>query len=419
MVMAIIPGAITVMFTYLIALKLTGKRTLSVVAALVLLGSAIFTTQTGVVEQYALTGMLLAISYWYYLNGSKKGMLAFLGLATATHIIGAVFLLIWLVGHFRDIRAWLKPMWVYILTGVVPYGLLFILMANPDVPKLHAGGLSWQAIYEYFVGGSAVAAPMTLQALPGRLLEVSQIMLLGMGLAVIPFLVAMKKMGRDEKVLLAMVAFTIWFWVTAWYPSVWKYMCFVLPIMAAYVAVGLNRMPAWSKRAVAIGAVVMIVVSGVYFNADEIARENPKASDYYEAVWALPDGAAVVIPRGGAYGFAFHWVIAEGKDLIPLEQFHPYIVTVVDGVAQVEPRPVDQRYRDTLDWLDRRYGVKGDNLFEIIEYAQAQGWEVYYGSPMTPGWRPLMKVECPDSALTKLLDVVREPEDWGVIEWID
>ena len=385
--MAIIPAAITVAFTYLIALRLTGKVYLAVIAALVLMGAAVFTSQAGVVEQYTFTAMFVTLAYWFHIKGSKVGTLACLGLVTATHIVGVFFLLVWVFVYWPERKEWFKASWAYFVTGILPYGLLFALMANPDVPRLHAGGLNFQAVFEYFFAGDAAAAMLAVHAAPQRILEMVQVTLITLGGAVVPFIVAMRVQDRNAKLLLGMMGFTMWFWLTALYPSVWKYAAFFLPLVAVYAAIGLTKLPKWHTVVILVWAIALIGLNAVYFNTDVIAREDPRATDFYEAVWALPDGVAVVTARGGAYGFALHYALAEGKDFIPLPQHNPY------ESGEEIPREPDQRYRDSLEWAKRTYGLEGENMFDLIEYARNQGLEVYYGQPLTPTWERMIEVE--------------------------
>jgi len=407
--MAVIPAAIVVAFTYLIAVRMTGRILLGIVAALVLMGAVIFTSQSGVVEQYAFTAMFYTIAFWFHIKGNKVGTLAFLGLGTATHITGAVFLVIWVVAYWHERKEWLKYSWVYFVTGILPYSLIFIMMANPNVPKLHTGGLSFTAVMEYFFSGDSISAPLALVAVPAKLLQVVQIILATLGVAIVPFIVGIKSMERREKLVIALIGFTVWFWFGSLYPSVWKYSCFILPFVAAYVAVGLSKMARWHTVAVVVCAVLLIGLNSVYYNADKLAREKPIASDYYEAVWALPDGVAVLTNRGGAYGFAFHYVLSEGKDVIPLEQYNPFDTTTGDY------RDTDQRYKDCLAWLERTYGIKGDNMFEIMDYAYAQGLDIYYGSPLTPTWALMIETEDPNAAPSKIISVNTTP-DFSTLE---
>lgn len=408
LIMAVIPAAITVMFTYWIALRLTNRISLAIVAALVLIGAVVFTTQAGVVEQYALTAMFTVMAFWFYLKGSKVGTLACLGLVTATHIIGVLFLLVWLFVHWRERKEWLKASWVYVVTGILPYGLIFLLMANPDVPRLHAGGLSWQSLLEYFLSGDSASAVLSLYEAPQRLLQMAQVALATLGVAIAPFVIGIKNMGQREKIVVGVIGCTAWFWGTALYPSVWKYACFFLPLMAAYVAVGLSRLPRWHTALVVVGAVVLIGVNGIYFNADKLAQEDPRASEYYQAVWELPDGAAVVKTRGGAYAFTLHYVLSQGKDIVPLPQFNPF------DTRTNERRAVDQRHQDSLEWLERTYGVPPGDVFDLIAYAEDQGWEVYYGQPMTWIWSKMIETE-DESAPSRIIGVNTEPDftaDW-------
>lgn len=398
--MAVIPGAVTVTLVYFIAKYLTGSVKLGVVASLVLLGATVYLTQTTVVEQYALTAMLTTFAFWFHVQGKKGWTLAFLGLTTATHAIGVAFTLVWLAVHWDQRREWFKLSYIYALTGILPYGLILAMMADPNVPKLTAGGLSIGSILNFCFGNQTISNSLALVEVPRRLSEMGRIMLITFGVALVPLVKGV--WDTRAKIALGIIGFTAWFWLTTLFPSVWKWMSFAIPIMTVYVAVGLTKLPKWHTVLVIICALSLVGVNAVHMNTNTLAHEEPLAVEVYEGLRNLPDGAAVMSSRGGAYGFALFYVISEGKDLVPLMQANPHTMMGDD-------QELTQAYMDYLDWLEREYGIVGNDMFEIVQYALDNEYEVYYGMELSRLWGHIVTVEC-DSVPTRILAINHNPD---------
>ena len=99
--LSVIPSAVTVALVYLIVTKLVNNKVIATTAALVLMGSAVFLTQSTILEEYALTTMLLTLSFWTYINSRRYLTALCWGLAVAIHVfvLGAIFF--WLIVEWR------------------------------------------------------------------------------------------------------------------------------------------------------------------------------------------------------------------------------------------------------------------------------------------------------------------------------
>lgn len=366
--LSVIPAAITVAVAYLIALELTKDRLKSTAAALVVLGAGIFLSQATVVEQYTFTAMFIALAYLNYIRGNKKLTLLYLGLTTATHIFGGVLLVLWAVVEWRNWRGWLKVSWVYVLSGILPYALILGLMAA-DTPRLMAGGLSWGTFDTYLSNPTSTAA-LALVAAPTRLFgNVFPILVSSLGLAIIP-LFKVKK-SKYTTIALITIGFAVWFYVTNLFPSTYKYVAMVIPLVAGMVALGLMNMKRVHTFIVIASAVVLIFANSILLNTNKLAQVDPQASEYIESLMSLPDGSGVIVPRGGAWGFGLFYVISMDKDLVPIA---------------MHTNPPTLSYFDYLEWVQNEYGVEGSNALELTQNMMIAGRNVYFAKPPQAIW---------------------------------
>jgi hypothetical protein len=151
-------------------------------------------------------------------------------------------------------------------------------------------------------------------------------------------------------------------------------MVMATPFIAGFVAVGLSRLQRWQTVAVVAGAVVLVAVNSVGLNADKLAHRNPVATDLYTAITNLPEGTAVLTPRGGAYGFVLFYAMSEGHNLTPL--LMKKLVAGKDGELVV-----DQGYLDYLEWFRVNYPeYRSSDSFTLAREALDSGKQVYFVS---------------------------------------
>jgi len=374
--LSVIPGAIMVSLTYLIAKHMTQSTKLGITAALVVLGANIVLSQATVLEQYTIVGALFLASFYFYITGHKKLTMAFLGLTTATHIVGAIFAVLFGLIEWKNRKEWLKAIPMFVICGILPYALILWLMADPESPKLLAGNLSWGTINSWGGNTTSTAALALIEA-PNRFREGFLVAITSLGLAWIPVWKGFAKPWDNKmKFLIAVFGFTAWFYVTNLFPSVWKFLTPTIPLVACVAVLGLKKLPGWHYKAITIGAVVLIAVNGFMFNTNKIAHEDQQATEYLQALEELPDGSCLITPRGGAYGFSIFYKMSEGKELIPLALSSP----------ELWHEEQDGSYVDYTEWLNRKYNIKGRNIYELTNDALAKGHPVYFATPMTKIW---------------------------------
>lgn len=372
--LSVIPGAITVGLTYLIAFHFTKEKLVSVIASLVILGAVIFTTQASIIEQYAFMGMLFAASYYFYITKHKVWCGIFSGLLAATHMVGIIFFAILLAREYNKIREWIKPSIMFFIFGIVPYIIIPIMMAL-DTPKIIAGSLSLQSIIEYMFGNPTSSISLAIVEFPKRIAQALGIVTISLGLAIIPLFKLKGKLdGKTLTFTLALIVFCSWFYMTNLFPSTWKFIAFILPAVCGLIAIGLTNMP--KKEVIVIGlcAIALIIANGFVYNSNTLAKQDPLATQYSSFLQELPDGDGVLISRGGAYAFGLMYELSKGKDLVPIA-----LSFYNEDVREKEEEK--QSYKDYLVWAKEEYGIEGNNCVEVTQYILSTGNNVYFPNP--------------------------------------
>lgn len=373
-----LPSAITVTMVYLIVKRLTDKPLIAIVSSLVLLGSAVFLTQATILEEYSITVMLLTVGVYFLIKEKLKTGFIFLGLATAIHIVVLVITgLIWMGyaykwNSFRTRAGWKKLInlgLIFLVFGVLPYSLILVLMYL-DTPRLMAGGFNWYHINGYFFGiGKGIVGTISVFDFPYRLLSGLRILIVSLGLAIIPLIYFLKDLrsvkkpeslsGMTKYLLLAPTGFGLWYYLTCFDPGTWTFMLFGFPFIAVMIGIGLSKLSLNQVKLVALSAVILIVTNGFLLNADKLAHDEPFASTYYQEVWALPDGSAIV-QGPGAFSMTTIYAMSEGKDVVPL----------VWGV-------VEYGFRDYQQYLSDQWGIQGGTIKDLAMDAHSDGREIY------------------------------------------
>ena len=365
--LSVIPSAVTVLLVYLITYKLTSSRSIALVAPCVLLGSAVFLTQSTVLEEYALATMFLTLGFWCYLGKRTYLTAISWGLGASIHVFVLGATLFWLLVEWRR---YLKP-FLLATTPIVAgfYGFILLLMYL-DTPRLFAGGLSYFSLQQYLTTtAGAILGQLSIFEAPKRLLLTIQILLMSFGLAVIPFAKGVSKpITRSTLVMIGIVMWTLWYQVTSLDPAAWTFITYASPFIAIIVGVGLARLSASHANYIIAGALALIIVNASLLNADLLTREKPLARTYAEALWELPD-SSIVLTSAGSYSMGLYYVMSEGKDLIPLT--YPYLD--------------DWEFRDYATWLQQKHSIDAVNsgTLDVIE-DELPYKEIYYADS---SWR--------------------------------
>jgi len=359
-----LPAAITVALVYLIVREMTKVEWAGLIASGVLLTAGIFLSQATVLEEYAIAVMFVTLAFYFYLKNRKALTVLCLGLGTAVHIIVLAIAVLWFAIHYREWRLWLRQTPIYFVSGILPYSLILLLMYL-DTPRLIAGELSWGAINCY-LGSTGTVGSTSLMEAPRRLLEFSQVTLLSYGLALVPASLSIRKpLDNRYKVIIVTIVFSFWLYITDKDPTTWTFTSYAAPMIAVLAGIGLTKLKKIHLKMVVAGICLLFLANSLLLNANILTNASPKATDYYSAVWELPDHSAVVLPGGGPHGLGLFYAMSEGKDVMP--------------IFVSPPKYQSQRhYQDYLIWLKSEWGVEGNNSTELVEYLLANNIPTYY-----------------------------------------
>jgi len=374
LVLSVIPASITVAVVYLIVKRITSNLKIALVSSLILLGAAIPLSQATVLEEYALSSMFITTAFYFYLQDRKKLTILMLALGSAIHIIVICITGLWLIVTFiterKGVLSWLKYSWIFIVCGILPYSLVLILM-YADTPRFLSGHLSWAAINNYLSSTDTIGT-LSIWEAPKRLLQFIGIVCVSLGLALLPLWIGLKNVWKESKkytVVLATIIFSVWIYITDNDPSTWTFMNFSFPLIVVIIALGLSKLQPLHSKIVGFGACGLIILNGFFLNANTLTNEYPLATEYEQALKDLPDGSFVICFSGGNYTLANYYVLAQGKQVVPL--FY----------SGTTPQKKDSlhtpRYTDYKKWIDQHYDVKGQDTMEQVRYLLAQCRNVY------------------------------------------
>jgi hypothetical protein len=348
LLLSCLPAAITAGLVYTITCKLTGKLGIALTTSAVLIGMGVFLSQSTVLEQYSLAVMFLAVAIWFHVNGHTRLTYLALGLGTAVHVMLAPVAFFWLViqaFHSRQWRFLVQPVLVYLLAGVAPYSLTLWLLAYGSPPLLAGYGLSISSINSY-LGSTSVVGSLAIQATPERIGTDILFIVVGYGAALVPIWIAVKRGYGDitTQMLTVAMLFPIWYTVTCIDPTTWTFLIWGVVPAVVLAGIGLSRLPNWHTGVVVTIAGLLIITNTVLLNPSRLHNENPVAREFYEATMSLPDGAVVIMDRGGFESLGTFYMMSQGKDLIP-------VFYADTGFEK------DALYQNYIDWMRDEYGT--------------------------------------------------------------
>ena len=363
LVLSCLASAVTVTMVFLIVRRLTNSLLISIACSVLLLGSAVFLTQSTVLEEYALVTMFATVAFWWYITDHRKLVGLFLGFAITVHIFALILLLLWATILWREWKKWLKPALITLTVTIAFYSVIPLLMYL-DTPRLLAGDLSVSSLKTYLfdiTGG--IVGTMSIFEVPKRFLNIGMILIVSFSVGLIPVVKAIKPISSMKLMLISNVVFILWYVLTTIDPITWTYIMFIAPSVAILCGLGLTK---YEKKFVYSVLAVSLILTGLntfYLNADRLIQTHFLANRYYHELMCLPNGS-IVVTTPGAYSLGMFYVMSEGKDLIPL--IYPYLD--------------EWEFEDYATWLEVKYGIIGDDTITIIKrnlgnvfYAQTPG----------------------------------------------
>jgi hypothetical protein len=418
--LSVLPASITVLVVYLIVKKLANVKC-ALVSVLVLLGSAVFLSQAIILEEYAISSMFVACAFWFYINDKKKLTVLMLALGSAVHVIVIIISVVWLIANFREIKQWLHTIPIYIVFGILPYSMVLILMYL-DTPRLLAPSLSLEGLDNY-LGSTGTIGSLSLYEAPKRLLQFVGVVCMSLGFAVLPLFFAFKGVVGKKSMLvcIATVLVTVWLYITNGDPSTWTFLNFGFPLIIVLIGIGLSKMEKAHMKVVMYGALGLILLNGVFLNANVLSHEYPLATEYEKSVSNLPENSYLVCNSGGQYGLANYYFMAEGKNIIPV--FYSADTPTYEGMLELVKEQnkgikLDDAHKLATENYERSLNsprhldyMKWANLTEKettkeVERLLEQGENVFIVTPtITPYWENVFKVLKVDDNISRVVGV--------------
>ena len=386
-----LPAALTIIITYLIVSHIANNRWIALVSSMVLLGAAVFTTEAQVIKEYSLAVMLLTLSFYFYIKGHKALAVISIGLGSAVHMVVVAIAVLWFLLQWRQ---WYKYIPLYVVFGVLPYGLTLWELSNNSPPFLAGHGLSFETINAY-LGFTGIAGGLAATAAPARIWAEIRVIIISLGLALVPLFVGLNKPWNiTSKMLIVAIAFPVWYYLTCMDSTTWTYLCFAMPFCAIAVGIGLQRLRGYHTQVILVGAIIMIAMNGYFLNSSRLDAQESTAKSYYAAIMDIPDGSVVTVHRGGFYGSGLFYAMSNGKDVIPV--YYRY---------EDEKNILWWQY---IDWMHEQYPLSGNSTQAMIASALEQDIEVYAFVPFVEGWEQIFDYEPYNQYFVKVTGVSNE-----------
>jgi hypothetical protein len=249
-------------------------------------------------------------------------------------------------------------------------------------------------------------------------------------------------------VLAVTVLFILWLYLTDSDPGTWHFLPIAFPLIMVFVAIGLNKMTKINRRIVFSSACVLILVNGIFLNANVLANQHPYATNYESQLKSLPDGSYVVCNSGGDYGLDNYYVMASGKDIRPIfidgdipdvsmfspakeVEYEAYLENYLETNYKIKPAQaviqvqgmikhklevhLSPRYQDYLKWMNEKYGLpmqlpysstQSSNTLAQVQWLLSQGDNVFLAKPsVTPYWEGIFQTESYSDTLDRIVGV--------------
>lgn len=360
--LSIIPTSLSIVLIYLAVKTLTNSIGLARVSALIMLGALVMTTQAIVIEEYTFVLVMFCAALYAYSRNKHNWTVLFLGLASAVHILAIPVVFIFFVAHYREWKYWIKKTPIYVITGILPYGLILYMMWA-DTPRWIAGSLSIDSILSY-MGATTVIGRISIIDTPERLFMLACFSLVTFGLAIKPAFLLIKKDRTNPfyNALFLIACFAIWLYATSRDHTTYTYLIYAVPCVVILAAIGLQR--GYGNRvAVGLIATMMILVNGVVYDVARIDDANPVATTLYNEAMSIPDGSYVVTARGGFHTFGLMYAISRSKDLE---------LIFIDEVEKIEEKIEDAGAPVYMSVCYCPYILEAemDGAYELEEYSK-------------------------------------------------
>jgi hypothetical protein len=347
-------SAFTIGIIYQASKNLTGKAYLGRIAALICLGAGVLTSQSLILEEYAIVIMFLSAAILAYSASRNNWAVVFMGLGLAIHIIMLPIAVIFFIAHYKTWKYWVKRVPLFLIFGVLPYGLIVYLVWS-GAPQYISSDFTWLG-WDAYLSGTTTVGSLSIISAPQRILMVIGFILGTFGLAIIPAV----RYGWKNRKLPIVLALTLtlffiqWLYLTNIDFTTWTFTIFAVPCVAILAALGLKKAHRFEHIIVTLMAIILIIINAGLLNAKKLDAAKPIGTNFYNETMSLPEGSIVLTSKGGFFLLGLLHCIADGKDIIPV-------------YLSEKGTDVHYGYQSWVKWANKQYGLIGNNSEQMVE----------------------------------------------------
>lgn len=288
--MSTIPAIITVILVFLAVRKQRDDKWSPFVASAALAGANVFFMQSIIAEVYAMTALMVTLSYTFLVYEKYKWSAVFGGLTLTMHILAApaILAMILLNKKFRS-------QWKLIFgIAIIGYVYLMILALTRESFSVMEG--SSFGVLQYIIGTLGENTKWWLSLpiwyLPERIFNASLLFMVAFGLALIPMIKYLFRKHRSMLIwTMIVIPLIYYFGCVVDLASVHLTLAFPFLAIAAGLGIKYTKIPAWSIFGV---SVILLVTMPLSYDIGRTLDEGLSAHKLYEDLGDLEEGSIIV-----------------------------------------------------------------------------------------------------------------------------
>lgn len=381
LMLSTIPSIITCIAVFYAVRKQTINKWAPFVATATLAGANVFLMQSIIVEVYALTAMVVTLSYVFMIYGRYRLAAIFAGLTLSMHIMAAPAALAMFVIN-KELRAYWK--WSIII-AVLMYAYVVVTSFVRDSLSTIDG--SSFGVMQYMIGTLADNTQWWLNLpaweIPEKIWISLSLFSVAFGLSLIPMFVYFKDY-RKSKLLLAMVVIPVIYYFGCVLGLTSVHLMLAVPFLAVAAGLGVSKIKI-PPYIIFAGSMVLLLTLPLNYDIGRTLDKHHSAEETYASFGTIEDRSIVVnlcrmkvsdeVVLGSISGREQTMLIMYNdkynKEMVPLNISRYSEDVDLPGIGNI-----GEKYRD---WINDEYGVVTpyfDNPYETKKEKKYYYWEL-------------------------------------------
>lgn len=292
------------------------NRLYALIASLIYGGSALVISQSTIIETYALSTMLMVMSYYYSLQSRWLLTSVLIGMVAAIHPLFFVMAWIVLVVANKELRN--KKYVVVSFSFIIFYLYIPITKALSDVPAMW-GNSSFAGFFQNNFGTMwMLAGGLSLYDLPKRIIDTISILSVSMGLGIVCVVVyaVMKRTWRNA--LLWLFLIPVVYFVINLSAETYVYMIPSIAFGAIITGIVLSKLNRKIVYATGLVAVILFVYNANYFDIGRTLDPNLSAQRFYDEELPKVRDGDIYMGSGWTWAIVYLYNKEENRNIIPV-----------------------------------------------------------------------------------------------------